>query len=291
MKKISFFYSTMIVAVLVACMPQTAMPPTEIPPSATPIPATETPTETPTMIAPTFTGTKISYGVLTLVLPPEVASGAGGSEVPREDSVDAAWWQKAPAHLEVLLGDYFILQGKSRQPRIEVYPAQKYGELVPAVFENMHRLNNILGNPSKQINPEQLPQVPFFNETQVFVSNIQVVLFQNGQGVRFLTEYGQSAIPANNNDLFYQFQGLTTDRMYYVVAIFPITAPGLGESSDPEAAIPIGGVEFPNLGDLNANWDGYYTAVIDLLNATAPDAFTPTLNQLDALVQSMLITP
>jgi hypothetical protein len=36
---------------------------------------------------------------------------------------------------------------------------------------------------------------------------------------------------------------------------------------------------------------GYYTAVTDLLDSTSPEAFSPTLHQLDLLIQSMRITP
>lgn len=197
----------------------------------------------------------------------------------------------SPRAGEFFIKAKYVLQGKSRQPRIPVYPAQDFAELVPAAFESMHRSNNILGNPGAPISADQLPAVPFFNEVQTFAANIQMISFQNGKGVRFLCEYGQSATSANNNDLFYQFQGLTSNGSYYIVAIFPITAPGLGESSDLAAAFPIGGIAFPRMVDSNADWDGYYNAVTDLLNATTPEAFTHTLNQLDVLIQLMQVKP
>jgi hypothetical protein len=54
-------------------------------------------------------------GSLPLV-PPEIATGASGSDIARLDSPDAAWWQKTPGHLQVSLSDYYVLQGKSRLP-------------------------------------------------------------------------------------------------------------------------------------------------------------------------------
>jgi hypothetical protein len=236
-------------------------------------------------------GTEVTFGQVTLLLPPEIANGASGREVHRVDSPESAWYLKAPAHLEILLGDYYVLQGKSIQPLIEVYPAQEYAQLAPAAFESMHRLDNILGNPGAVINAEQLPAIPFFNDLQAFAANIQVVSFQNGQGVRFLTEYGQAPPSANNHDLFYEFQGLTSDGSYYIVAVFPIATQGLGESADPADAVPVEGIAFPNMGDPNADWKGYYAAVVSFLDATPPDNFTPTINQLDALVQSIKIAP
>ena len=248
-------------------------------------------TAIPTALPPTSTGTVVTFGSLTLVVPPGVASGASGSEYPRFDSEDAAWWQKTPGHLQIMLGDYYVLQGKFHQPQVYVYPAQAYAELVPPAFESIHRLNNILGIPGVSISADQLPAVPFFNAQQVFASNIQTISFQNGTGVRFLTEYAQYAAPVNNHELFYHFQGITHDGAYYIMAILPITVPVLAETSDAEALLPHGGIAYPDITDPNANWQGYYAAVTNLLNTTPPDTFTPSVNQLDLLIRSMLITP
>ncbi len=120
-------------------IPATGIP-TQVPDSPTPILATEIPaTDTPTTQPPSSTGTKVTFGSLTLVVPPGVASGASGSEYPRIDNEDAAWWQKTPGHLQIMLGDYYVLQGKFHQPQIYVYPAQAYAELVPPAFESLQR--------------------------------------------------------------------------------------------------------------------------------------------------------
>jgi hypothetical protein len=239
---------------------------------------------------PANTETEVTVGMLSLVVPPEVASGASGGEVPRFDNEQAAWWEKTPGHLEVMLGDYSVLQGKFHQPQIYVYPAQTYAEMVPPAFESIRRLDNILYGPAAPINADELPAVPFFNARQVFAAKIEALSFQNGGGVRFLTQYAQYAAPVNNHELFYQFQGVTRDGAYYIIAIFPVTAPALAENSAASATLPIGGVAYPDMNDPQADWNGYYTAATELLNATSADSFTPTLGQLDALINSMVIT-
>ena len=140
--------------------------------------------------------------------------------------------------------------------------------------------------------PDQLPAVPFFNAAQVFPSNIQTISFQNGSGVRFLTEYAQYAASANNQDLFYHFQGFSDDGEYYIIAILPTTMPLLAETSDGDAALPSGGIPYSYFVE-GSNFDAqeYYARVTDLLNATSPESFTPSLSQLDALIQSMQVTP
>jgi hypothetical protein len=165
--------------------------------------------------------------------------------------------------------------------------------MVPAAFESIHRLDNILYSPGgPAITDEtQLPAVPFFNAAQVFASRVQVTSFQNGGGVRFLTVYAQSAAPVNNHDLFYHFQGVTRDGAYYVIAILPIVAPTLAETSEIGASVPAGGVAYPDINNANADLQGYYSSITEMLNATSPESFTPTISQLDALIQSMKINP
>jgi len=184
------------------------------------------------------------------------------------------------------------LQGKSRQPQVYIYPALEYAQLHPPAFESIHRLDNILYGPAAPLSAEQLPAVPFFNEKQAFVSKIQLISFQNGQGVQFLTEYAQYAVSADNSDLFYQFQGLTRDGEDYIVAIFPVMVPVLAETSDGGAPLPPGGIPYPYFAKgPEADMEAYYDSVATLLEDTFSQSFTPSLDQLDALIQSIQIMP
>jgi len=306
MKKLSLFLS-MLIVVTMACDMSVSIAPsieTAVPqPTNTNVssvePSTDVPTSATAILATAIpiisqplpdTSTLVTFGHLTLEIPSAVASGASGSEAAPIISDDGAVWQKTPGHSMVSLKGYYALQGKLHQPQIYIYPATDYAILSPVAFESMHRLRNIM-SAVVPVTPDQLPAVPFFNAQQLFASNIQGISFQNGSGIRFVTEYGQYPASVNNHELFYHFQGFSDVGDYYIVAIFPITAPGLSDSSDPASAIAIGGVAYPNMGDTNANWDGYYGAATDLVNATSPDAFTPSISQLDALIQSIWITP
>lgn len=281
-------------------VPTAAETPVSIePPTTTPevfisltqaLPVTAVPTATLSVQPSPVAQTLVTFGRLTLEIPSSVASGASGQEYPRNDSEDAPYWDITPGHLQVSLNDYYVLQGKFHQPQIYVYPAMPYVELVPAAFESMHRLRNVM-NSTAPVSVEQLPAVPFFNAAQVFASNFQAISFKNGSGVRFLTEYAQYFAPVNNHDLIYHFQGFTSDGEYYIIAILPITVPVLAETSDAGALVPAGGIALPDINDPNADWQGYYASVTDLLNATSPEAFTPSINQLDAMIRSMWVAP
>jgi hypothetical protein len=304
MKKISLFLAILVIVSLACDLSVNISPTNEVPTAETTPVVVDPPTTTPevfisltqaipatAVVQPSpVTNTLVTFGRLSLEIPSSVANGASGSDIPPVTNEDAAYWMKTPGHLQVSLNDYYILQGKLHQPQIYVYPATDYAVLVPGAFESMHRLRNVM-SAVVPMTPDQLPVVPFFNAAQVFASNIQTISFQNGSGIRFLTEYGQYPAPVNNHELFYQFQGFSADGEYYIVAIFPITAPGLGESSDPESAVAIGGVAYPKMGDPNDDWNAYYAAAASLLDATPLDAFTPSITQLDALIQSMWVAP
>jgi hypothetical protein len=230
----------------------------------------------------------VTVDPLSIVLSPALAGGVRGLQRLRAEGDAVAPWEVTPGHVQLKLEGY-LLQNRFHEPQIYVYPAQAYAEMYPPAFESLHRLNNILYTPGGPAPSNPLPAVPFFNAAQVFASNIQVVSFQNGQGVRFLTEYAQSAASANNHDLFYHFQGVTRDGAYYIVAILPVSAPVLAETSDAGAVLPAGGVPYPYMADPNADMELYYASVIDLLNATPAEAFAPTLTQLDSLIQSIRV--
>ncbi len=310
MKKI-FFFLVLFIFVALACdlnlsvTPSTEVPTAETtpvlidPPTITPevfisltqaIPATEIPRETPVFQPSPVMGTVVTYGRLTLEIPAGVANGASGMDMPPVTHEDSPYWEKTPGHLQVSLNDYYVLQGKFHKAQIYVYPALEYATLVPGAFESMHRLRNML-SAVVPITPDQLPAVPFFNAAQVFASNIQTVTFQNGEGIRFLTEYAQYAAPVNNHELFYHFEGFSDDGVYYIIVIFPITVPVLADTSDPGAVLPARGIPFPDINDPEADYQSYYTAITNLLNTTSPDAFYPAITQLDLLIQSMQIAP
>ena len=256
---------------------------TEVPASATPFSVTAT--SAPASVE----GTSVSYGPLHLVLPQGLASGISGVQFPRADGDNVAPWDVTPGHTVLKLEGY-PLQGKTHEPQIYVYPAQAYAEMYPAAFESIRRLDNILYGPNGvSLSADKLPTVPFFNAQQAFSADAEPISFQNGSGVRTLTEYAQYPVSANNQDLFYHFEGLSRDGAYYIIAILPITAPALAATSDSGAAIPPGGVAYPDLSDAKTDMPGYYAAVAGLLNDTPGTAFAPTIRQLDALIQSIRV--
>lgn len=246
------------------------------PPTVTVLPPTETPTQ--------ISGIQVSFEYTSFVIPGGLADGADPEVVPAVSEDSGSPWEMAPAHLKFILTGY-QLQDKFHEPRIIVYPAEEFAQAHAGAAEQIERVKKALAGSA--LLKETLPIVPFFNAGPLIAANIKIVPFQNGRGVRFLTQYAQYSAPINNREMFYHFQGLTSDNKYYVIAILPVTAPILPLDEKAEAIVPEGGVPLPT--DIGPN-EVYYISVTGKLNSLAPDAYLPSLNALDALIESLLVT-
>ncbi len=252
-------------------------------------PVAGTSTEPPLPPTAQPNGTAVSYGNVSFVLPQGLASTALSGTAPAVIGVpDGPGWDVAPEYIKFEL-DGYPLYDTFHRPQMLVYPAQEYAAVNEAASRSIARLQAILSGAAAPT-AENLPTIPFFNAGQIFAAQIKTVQFQNGSGVRFLTEYAQSYTTVNNRDLFYQFQGLTSDGKYYIIAILPASHPLLAFNENPETVVPAGGIPFPGFDDQNA-LNAYYPAVVNLLDTAAPESFNPALGTLDALIQSIAIAP
>jgi hypothetical protein len=301
-------FSALLIAVLVAgfslaaCV-NVAPPVPTIVPTSTVVPAptqadptaiaspTAKPEPTTTPTATPVTGTAESFDRLSLVVPAGVAAGGSGMIVPEVKGDDVAPWDVAPEHIQFKL-DGYVLEGKFHQPQLYVYPAEAYALLQErgSAAQSIEQLRAVLAQGS-MVNVKELPFVPFFNVPQALAAQVKVIPFQNGRGVRMVTEYAMGHAIINNFELIYHFEGLTDDGQYYVIAILPVTAPGLPEDGQPGSVVPQGGVSVPDFNDVNANWMGYYGDARQMLQDLEAGAYNPDLAQLDALIGSLSIAP
>jgi len=253
-----------------------------IPSAVTPAAPTETPIVLPT--STTRAGNTVALNNVSFSIPLGVANSAESEVVP-VSGPDSGPWSVAPAHLRFQLTGY-QLQGKFFEPQIFVYPTDQYAQMYPAAADQIQRLKKLLAGSA--LSKDTAPMVPFFNAAQVFASQMQILEFKNGRGVRLLTQYDQYPAIINNREMFYHFQGLTNDGKYYIIAVLPVTSSILPADEKPESPVPAGGVSVPS-GTIPD--PAYYEAVTKALDAMYPDSFNPSLFQLDALIQSIMVIP
>lgn len=134
---------------------------------------------------------------------------------------------------------------------------------------------------TENISLNMLPFLPVLPAGQVIRARPQYVELPTITGISYVTVYRQDVSPFVSNDFLYTFQGLSADEAYYVSAfsrltteVFPTELPS---DFDPEAFME--------------QLSEYFAQSVAQLNDAAPDAFTPSLTTLDAMVQSFAFAP
>ena len=232
-----------------------------------------------TVINDTCTGkTMVNYQNVSFCYDPALASGTNNSIAAAEISEMSENFN-TPQHIQFEFNGYAI-SPTFHTPIIHIYPVQEYINTSPFSSDIISELQTLLQQ--KPETPNGIPFLPIWNAAQIFSTQKAYLQFNNGEGIRFLTQYGQSYWPINNHDLFYTFQGITADGQYYISAILPISNPEL----------PADGESWPgDLNDLAESFDLYYAENMNiLLYSQSDDSFTPTLTMLDDMIQSITIT-
>lgn len=222
----------------------------------------------------------VNYEGISFSYTPAIAQSSLTEKIPAVsgDPANAFPGEIHPEYIQFKIQGY-PLKGTFHEPRINVYPAFEYGSLDPAVAQKILELKSILEQKPAQV--ENLPFLPIFNAAQFMQAQIKYLDFKNGSGVRFLTQYGQAFWPVNNHDLFYTFQGMTSDGKWYIAAIMPISNPMLPITGD---AVPGGDFEaFAN------NFENYITDMELQLDAQPDSSYLPPLNLLDEMFVSFKI--
>jgi hypothetical protein len=190
-------------------------------------------------------------------------------------TAEGPYWEAVPQYRLLTLEGYRVVNSL-RKPQIFIYLA---GDLANA-NQNMGNIATDLQVllQTKQTGV-QLPFLPLLSEAQALHAQVQFLNFKNGDGVRFLTQLTQGMTLINNSELFYTFQGMTSDGNYYIAAILPVSNPELPTDSN------VSGEQSNTQDDYRA----YLSNAITLLNDQPADAYTPDLNILDALIRSIEI--
>lgn len=238
-------------------------------------------TTAPTQNAPQ--STKVSFENVSLVIPTDLGVGANTTKT---DDVEMPPFVNPsngpmPQHIVITLNGYPI----GREARIAVFKASEYASYTGATENTISELQSLNFQAGGNIPPDLGGTL----ETQA-----SPVAIQNGHGLRYVTEIMGAYIPISNDQIYYYYQGMTNDGVYFVLAVLPINMSFLAPTYDPDAVIPSGGIQFPPYSNPNATTDdikAYYDAIKQKMNAAAPNDFTPSLATLDTLIQSITVTP
>jgi hypothetical protein len=218
-------------------------------------------------------GKEVDFEGIRFTYDPALASGVESSVLPpAEDMVGVV-----PEHVRFVFRDY-AWNGSMHTPAIYIYPVDAYRTTNEYVNENIDRLIELLGQ--RPAEPGTIPFLPVWNAAQMIASNVEYMDFQNGSGVRYLSQYGQAIYPINNNGLFYTFQGITSDGAWYVAVVMPVAHPMLPSTDEPP------GGDWEAFSD---QFEAYLSETKALLETQSDVSFTPDLRLLDAMARSLQV--
>ena len=288
----------LMLAALACNLPSNTANPTRVAPTA--VSATEDiyteppplfPTVTPpteaeqTSMAMTSTpsqGPRVNYQGVSFEIIPGVFNTAPGSIAPMQtgEAGMTGWIGPAPENYRFDLQGYPLPQPWIA-PQILIYPIQDYAAVNAPAGQIAAALDSELRVVEVSLNSQ--PFLPMWNAGQVFYARPQVLNFQTGKGIRYLTCFAQGFVPIDTSCLFYTYQGMTSDGKYYVSAILPVDLPAL-HSIDAENKWKAA------LAD-TSKYQQYVNEMSQLLASASAADFKPDLNNLDNLVKSLSVNP
>ncbi len=244
-------------------------------PTSTPIPIL-TSTGTPTPTALRLGGPDIFYNGISFTVDPVLG-----------DMVFVRMAPGPPAYTEF----FFALEGYCREVGcVTVYPVDAFRDY-PFGDDIIDKLQAAIASRSTQY-------FPTWGAAILLRAQTQHIRFQNGAGIRATVMRAQNGFFANNEALVYDFHGLTDDGQYYVEVTFPMDAPMLLSTFDPEQNTNEGAIPVPRLPDddpygdiLNTVMREYNQEAQRQLDTLEGAGYIPDLGILDALVGSLLVTP
>lgn len=189
------------------------------------------------------------------------------------DGANEFW--NIPPHLKFTFINW-ALADAFHDAAIRVYPVADFRAVNPAVSEYLDKLQTVLE--AQPADHEDIRVGDLFNAAQFIRSQVDYLEFQNGRGVRFLSQYGQAAWPIGWPHLFYTFQGLTDDGAFYISVILPVHHLSLPYPDD----VVMDDAFYDN-------FVNYRTEMQTQLNGEDPALFEPSLLVLDELVETLLV--
>lgn len=281
MKKQLYRHRSLLVAALLFLLVGCSIQPGQLTLIATPEPSSPAP--------PIESGASIGLVALNLALAPNLATGIKAQAA--QDTANE-WWQASRPGFMVYTLQGYSLAKRAADAQLFVYRVKDIEDQDEHSAANIANLRQLLQRkpalgayPNAGVDepPYYVPWLRPINATPIMHAGVEYLDFQNGAGMRYLTQYAQALSVVNNEELCYTFQGLTQDGEYYIAARLPVYHPDLvaGANDAPDGDTSVWEDVEKNL--------LYMQKMAPMLDTAAPSSFTPNLTTLDAMMRSISI--
>ncbi len=251
-------------------------PPSTAPP---PIPPSTTPNEENNLEIPVIEDDYISFEESGIIFsyPDSLASTARLEVIEETDDFTGL----VPRHRSVRLYSYELAE-TFYGPEIMIFPLEDYKLASANAADTIAQVENFIAQKNAPDTTAYLPFLPEPMAGQLFSANGSYLESEKSGGIRYLTQYGQDIWPITNYSLFYTYQGITSDGLYYISATFPVNHPLLPADSD--EYFDSTGLDYAAFDE---GYIDYITQIAAMIDQADDDQFTPSLEILDELIKSL----
>jgi len=195
--------------------------------------------------------------------------------------------QASPAQMLIILDPATLADPSVPESRaLIIYPAidwsRTYTRLGRADEDPLPAFRKLLEDEPAELRIEFPPAPNHVGAHEILRTGIRYLAFHRGRGVRYLTVYQADPLPVADRDIVYVFHGLTDDDRYWVKLEFPLTS----------RVLPPSDVALAALADYDrfvAGHAKYVGEIAGKLAASRAEDFTPRLDRLDAMIESLSI--
>lgn len=139
----------------------------------------------------------------------------------------------------------------------------------------------------------KIPYLLWNDLTETFSTKPQRIEFKNGSGFFYLTQFANDVALINNEGLLAMFQGITSDKKYYVLITFPLNLTSLPNDFQTqrtkEYTLPTYFYSKNKLAVNNKNYQKYILNVTNQIEQKSKTSFTPNIEDLTNIVKSLKI--
>jgi len=217
-------------------------------------------------------GVSVTFNETTFIL--TVGGSVEAETIP--SNLEAYPYWGLPEHDQFSVISYPV-ENDIHEPVIHFFPVDIYRAASEEADQMITDLEQLLRERPADLGVD-LPFLPAWNAGSLGTAKAAYLDFQSGSGLRYITQYGQNSWPFYNQGMFYTYQGLTADGRFYISAILPLTHKALDQYDNYQPP------------------DNFYDIVdqlirdqITVLNVELGNSFTPAIDELDAMMQSILV--
>ncbi|MCD9188618.1 MAG: hypothetical protein LUM44_19525 [Pyrinomonadaceae bacterium] len=157
--------------------------------------------------------------------------------------------------------------------------------------EEIADLKKVLADKDFRVEGE-IPFLRYYDASQSFQAKVKHFSFPDGEGILFLTHWSTESALISNRQMRYVFEGITTDKKYYVVAEMPVRTSFLPDESPDEFEgykTEYLSTDCPDPDNIKPRYKNYISNIVKRMENLPDEKYRPGLKYFEEIISSLKI--